>query len=297
MKLLVHFHLYYHDQLPWFLDKLSNLSGCDYDLVVTYVEENGASRRALSEFKPDTKFVKVDNLGYDIWPFISVVKSVDLAKYDCVLKIHTKAPLKEVIHLGGRRLTGSMWRDDMVNSLIGSTETVLSNLLAFATDPQVGMICDVRYYVRTEFWEDRFNLVCELRRLGFKTRERRFCAGTMFLIRPEALRYLQSDKIGPEHFNGKMESHSRGSMAHIYERIFSIAVPACGYRVMTVGLAPGRKTLYIVRSRFSSVIKFILSIERKGDRQAKVLTILGFRFRLDDGPGTALHTTRLRRTR
>lgn len=297
MKLLVHFHLYYHDQLGWFLERLSNLSGFDYDLVVTYVEENQVSLSAIRELNPGAKFIKVSNQGYDIWPFIQVIKSVDLDRYACVLKIHTKAALNELIHIGGRRVTGFTWRDNLVDTLIGSPETVLENLRVFASNPEVGMICDVRYYIRTEFWEDRFNLVTELRRLGFKTRERRFCAGTMFLIRSEALEYLKSEKIGPELFGGEMLSHSRGSMAHIYERILSIAVPAGGYRVMTIGLPPGKKALYLAHVRMSSLVKLIFSLERRGDRQAKVLTVFGFRFRLDDGPGTSLHTTRLHRTR
>ena len=286
MRLLVHFHLYYHDQLEWFLLRLANLSGCDYDLVVTYVEDRPESRMALAAFKPDTRFVPVENIGYDIWPFIQVVKSVDLARYDCVLKIHTKAPLKETIHLGGRRLRDCMWRDNLVESLIGSPETVLSNLRTFCEDPRVGMVCDVRFYITEEFREDGQALDRELERLGLKTGERRFCAGTMFMIRPEALGYLKSGLVGPEMFRGKMSSHSAGSMAHVYERVLSIAVPGCGYTVQTVGYSEGKKLRYFARLKCSSLLKFVFSLERKGEHKAKFMTVFGFRFQLDDGPGT-----------
>lgn len=35
MKILVHLHLYYQEMLDEMLAYVANLSGCDYDLVVT----------------------------------------------------------------------------------------------------------------------------------------------------------------------------------------------------------------------------------------------------------------------
>ena len=38
-KLLVHLHLFYHDQLDWFVSRLKNIT-CDYDLWITVTEKN-----------------------------------------------------------------------------------------------------------------------------------------------------------------------------------------------------------------------------------------------------------------
>lgn len=296
MKLLVHFHLYYHDQLPWFLEKLGNLTGFDWDLVVTWTEENPASRESLVALKPDVRFVMVPNSGYDIWPFIHVVKTVDLDRYDCVLKLHTKAPFRKAMHVAGHRLKGYEWRDMLVNPLIGSPGTLLDNLLVFKHEPDVGMICSAKMFITTELKEDRHILARELRRLGLSTQERHFCAGTIFLARPAVLEYLRSDKIQQEMFADKMQSHFRGSMAHVYERIFSIAVPALGYKVKLVGTSRGSMLFSDLLKTVMRPFRYCLSIERLGDSAAKYITVFGFRFRIDDGPGTPVKIRRLRRS-
>lgn len=295
MKLLVHLHLYYRDQLPWFIGKLNNLTGFDWDLVVTGAYDDPDSRKALEALKPDVRFVKVPNMGYDIWPFIHVIKTTDLSGYDCVLKIHTKAPFLNTIHLAGQRLSGYDWRDILVNPLIGSTEIVLENMILLRHNPRVGMLCSAKMFIRTEFKEDRRLLTRELRRLGLLTADRRFCAGTMFIARPAVLEYLKSDKISQEMFSEQMQSHFRGSMAHVYERILSIAVPALGYKVKTVGVSRSGKVASSLCDMVGKPLKYCFNIERMRDSEAKYLTLMGFRFRLDDGPGTPMRIRRLRR--
>ena len=65
MKLLVHEHIYYHDQVDYIIKKLSKISDCDWDLYVTYAEYNESTEKKLKKFKPDTHFIKVKNvLGF-----------------------------------------------------------------------------------------------------------------------------------------------------------------------------------------------------------------------------------------
>lgn len=294
MKLLVHLHLYYRDQLPWFIGRLNNLTGFDWDLVVTGACDPD-SRKALQQLKPDVRFVEVPNVGYDIWPFIYVVKTTDLSIYDCVVKLHTKAPFLKTMHVAGQHLSGYDWRNILVDPLIGSTEIILDNMILLRHNPRVGMLCSAKMFIRTELKEDRRLLTRELRRLGLSTPDRRFCAGTMFMARPAVLEYLKSDKICQEMFSEQMQSHFRGSMAHVYERILSIAVPALGYRVKPVGVSRSG----MVASGFLDIVqkpfKYCFNVERMRDSEAKYLTLMGFRFRLDDGPGTPIRIRRLRR--
>ena len=51
-KVLVHIHLFYHDQLNWFLSRLKNIT-CDYDLWVTVTENNKATTQKIKKFKKD----------------------------------------------------------------------------------------------------------------------------------------------------------------------------------------------------------------------------------------------------
>ena len=70
MKIAVHLHLYYFNQLPKVLSYLKSLEGIDYDLFVTMVQENKDVEQQLKTFNPNTNIFVVENRGYDIGPFI-----------------------------------------------------------------------------------------------------------------------------------------------------------------------------------------------------------------------------------
>ena len=125
MKLLVHLHIYYHNQVDYFIKKLSNIHGCDWDLIVTYVEENNESFNKIKNFKPDAQFKKAENIGYDVWPFIQVLRQIDLNDYDYIIKLHTKncSSKPDIFNK-----TGYYWRDHLVNPLIGSKRIFKSNV-------------------------------------------------------------------------------------------------------------------------------------------------------------------------
>ena len=119
-KILVHLHLYYHNQIDYFIGKLKNICNCDWDLYVTICEENEESKNKILQLKPDAKIIKVENIGYDIWPFIQVCRMVNLDDYDYVLKIHTKN-YRAKSHLfkeANVKIKGYSWRDDLVNAYI-----------------------------------------------------------------------------------------------------------------------------------------------------------------------------------
>ena len=58
-RLLVVLHVYYHEQVDWFIDRLSNIAGCEWDLIVTFSEDSLKSRRKFQSFKPDARFLVV----------------------------------------------------------------------------------------------------------------------------------------------------------------------------------------------------------------------------------------------
>ena len=60
-KVLVHLHLYYQDQLLYFLEKLKNINNCTWDLVITVCEHNEEIKQKILEFKPDAQIILVKN--------------------------------------------------------------------------------------------------------------------------------------------------------------------------------------------------------------------------------------------
>ena len=114
-KLLTVLHVFYHEQVDYFIDKLMNINGIDWDLVVTYSSYSAETEAKLKDFKPDVKMVQVGNAGYDVWPFIQVIQNVDFSEYDYVLKLHTKGQSKQ--RLNGLNFKEWLWRDLLVNAI------------------------------------------------------------------------------------------------------------------------------------------------------------------------------------
>ncbi len=286
-KVLVQFHVYYHDQTDYFIEKLRNINGCEWDLYVTMNRHDATTEKKLTDFKPDVKIIQVENRGYDLWPFMKVIKSVNLDDYDYILKLHTKNGDCRTNRINGLGLKNYEWRNELVNSLLKSPVLFRKLLDTFEKRPEVGLICSHLLYKKVSegLPEDLSELDRELDRLGLDVKERKFCAGTIFMARTRPYKLFQDNKaVSLGTFSEQSRTHSIGSMAHVYERILTMAVSAAGYKVHPV-IIDWPKSLYVIlERRVDPVIQQIFSIQRLGEDRIKVLTILGIHFRLQGGP-------------
>lgn len=279
--LLVIFHLFYPDQLNWFLGKLSNINGCQWDLIVTGPPKSKEAKEAILSLKPNTVFHDTDNVGYDIWPFFSALKTIDIEDYSCIVKLHTKKPnFNRTIHLGGLRLRGYKWRDVMVNAFLKDSGRFSKAMKIMEDNPKVGMICSRELYTGLDFQEDKEALDLEMERIGLNTPERRFCVGTIMLLRAEVLSSFPLSKISASMFPLESESDSGGTIAHVYERILSLLAPACGYSVCTLSSVPGYELRMKIRGMVKPVSTFIFNIDREGPERVKYLTVFGMKIKL-----------------
>lgn len=282
VKLLVIFHLYYEDQLDFFLEKMHSINGCEWDLIVTGPEHDENVWSRISEFKPGAVFLTTSNVGYDIWPFIAAIKSVRLEDYDLLLKLHTKNSNICGTRVNGIRMRGYEWRDILVGGLLGSG-TVFKNALDSFDDPSVGLVCNrtILKEVSNGLYEDLRPLEEELAYLGITTEDRHFCAGTMFMARVMPYKILQSDKVVESKFAAGV-SHARGSMAHIYERIISILVADAGYVPLGLSVDSFRDFRVRLHDMFTPVLSWVFALSRKGEESHKYLTIFGFDIKIVD---------------
>ena len=243
--LLVHLHLFYKEQLDFMINKLKNISNCKWDLYVTMPVENNEIEEKLKKFKPNTKIIIVDNIGYDIWPFIQVVQSINLDNYDYILKIHTKN-YQQQLWLNEFIKEGFWWRNELINALLKSKKQFKKNLLTFSNKSDCGMICSqiMLWDIENHWPEDTYLLEEELKFLNFKSHYKHFCAGTMFIARANIFKFLQNKKINAQCFPKSLCTKETGTRAHTYERIFSIAVDEFGYKIYTYK----NKKEYIIKS-------------------------------------------------
>lgn len=281
-RVLVYLHLYYHGQLPYFLQKIASVNGCAWDLVVTVSKQDAETERLLRAFRPDVTILPVENVGYDIWPFIAMLRSVDLSRYDYVLKLHTKNRNEVRNRVNGLNLRGFRWRNLLVDALLRSPRQFASVLSKMESDPQAGIACNAALIKKPSIGlaEDTDLLVAEMERLGLHPADRRFCAGTMFLSRIAPFERLVDADLTPDYFETVSLSHSMGTKAHVYERILSFVVLDAGYHFVPIASHPLALLKVRIHDLLNPLLHWVFSLERRGAERVKYLTILGMEFRL-----------------
>lgn len=284
--ILVHLHLYYHEQIDYMISKLKNITNCNWDLYVTFCEENEETNKKILDFKPEAKILMVENNGYDVLPFIRVIKSINLEDYDYILKIHTKNFQEKPNELGKK---GFWWRDELIDVLLKSKNRFKHNLDVLK-QKDYGMVCSALMF-RTisgnkQFPEESDFFDMEFERLNFTTKDRDFCAGTMFIAKADIFKFLQSENIKARDFECIQSTCSKGSLAHVYERILCVAVSEAGYKIFPkvnkVEIVNLLNSKRLEKPDFYFLKNFIFSIniENFNNKIYKVLTILGYKFKL-----------------
>jgi len=184
-KILIHLHLYYKDQADMFAQKIkSALTGHDvtYDLFITTNEINIETKQIFISFKPDTKFIIVKNIGADIFPFITVLNSVDLNYYDYLIKLHTKKVTDKVYCPSCfYYIEHKFWRDYLTQFL--TLENMKKILMRFEQDKELGMVADHRIILKNA--DNKF----------------KYPAGTMFIARAHIFNSLKQVNFDESKFS------------------------------------------------------------------------------------------------
>ncbi len=282
MKLLVHLHIYYYNQIPYFIKKLSNISGVDWELFITEIKHDKQIEKSFNSLHTKIHYMETENIGYDIWPFIAVIKSVNLDDYDLILKLHTKSWKESRDKINGFRLPGFKWRNELVNSLLHDRNHFLNLINMFQQNNRLGLVCSDWLYKKqtNSACDDLPTLYRESTRLGLYNLSQYFCAGTMFLARACLYKFLQTNNISPDLFYEKAKSGSYGSMSHTYERILTMIPKNYSYTVKTVKTNIFRSHYIKLTKMVNLILAWTFSISRIGKDRIKYITILGIRFRL-----------------
>lgn len=229
-KLLVHLHLYYHDQTDYFMDKLSNIT-VPFKLIVTMTDENGEIRnRILSEY-PDAQVIIVENAGYDVYPFFQAMKQVDLSQYEYILKLHTKNQRKK-LHVNHLHFRGYGFRDNLILPLVGSKKNFDIALDSITSSDKVGIVCPRFFLLKKEAPANRpmTERLCNEYGIPFSS-DVPFCSGTMFLCRREIIQFLLKNNYTADDYGRQLKTGNVGSLAHSMETMFGIACDHLGYHV------------------------------------------------------------------
>ena len=239
MKTLVVAHIYYPQLWPELAECIRNIDG-ERDLMVTFIDD--ASVIAAKSDFPEAKFFKSENRGFDIWPFLQAVATVDLSAYDCIVKLHTKRDVEKECDwsFNNCRFNGSLWRNHLL--AFCRTPEAWRRTRARLSEPGTGMVADRHVIVRRRDFPWASVRACfddavaDIRSIPgckpFDARTAQYVSGTMFAVRPEPLVFLLRKTFSPELFD--VSSHDREGQivyAYLVENLFGLAVSAVGMRL------------------------------------------------------------------
>jgi len=262
MKLAVIVHDFYPELRPEIDACLANLDE-PYELFVT---DAGS-----------------DNRGFDVWPFLRMLDTLDLEEFTHILKLHTKRDVKRPVGFNGMTVAGAMWRNWLL-SIVRTSEAWAETKARIAA-AGVGMVAAAECILdrwATEGREERtmFDEAVQEASRRFVMpatafRMANFVGGTMFLARSEALRPLQG-RFRAEDFDVSNTAHLSNSFAHLAERLIGFSVSAAGLRIECPAgnLAVRRRGFRLLQ--FRCALKDFLYQDRltsRGRRLIKVIRI------------------------
>ncbi len=230
----IQLHLYYTDLTEEFAAYFENIP-FTFDIFVSMTDKSkeGYVRQRFEKVKNADKVVIkfVPNRGRDVAPFI-VSFGKEISGYDYVCHIHSKKSL----FTGGEQ---TEWRKYLLDSLMGSDETVRCNFYALANEEKVGLLYPDSFkcmpYWGHTWLQNRaagrqllnminVNASCEENYIDYPM-------GTMFIAKTEAIRQFLESGLKTEDFP-KEAGQTDGTIAHAFERCLGIVCRHNGFNVL-----------------------------------------------------------------
>jgi hypothetical protein len=226
-------HIYYEDTWPDIAEVLKRLT-IPFDLIVTTVPGRERLIEAVRRDFPHADIEVMENRGRDVRPFLVLLERGRLDRYAYVCKVHGKKSSD-----GGRMsYMGSLWRRRLLFDLLAAPGLAEAIVERFERDRSIGMIgprafrLPSKTYSEELAWSVNRPTVLELAaRMGVPAERFRldFFGGTMFWVRPEALRPLR--ELGLAETFAEEKALLDGGLEHATERLFATSVVAAGYRL------------------------------------------------------------------
>jgi lipopolysaccharide biosynthesis protein len=225
--ILVHIHIFYAGIWPELKQCLHSISDFTYDLYVTISQDNINLRTEIISFNPSANIRIMENIGYDIWPFINILNGVDLDKYSFIIKLHTKGTGNGLEILDNYyNVSGNLWRKYCFIPF-KNKNNFEKCLTAFEKDDKLGMVANYRLIMHSEKIPQAKKYFKEF---DLSLSDFTFVAGTMFIARANIFKALKNLNLSSDNFE-KTNKNIKVQTAHIFERLSGYIVSAQGYKI------------------------------------------------------------------
>ena len=226
--ILVHCHIFYEDLWKELSEYINNIT-VPFDLYVTMVQKHPMLQKQINKQFPKAKIEIVENLGFDVGPFIHVLKKVNLNDYSYIIKLHTKRNMANNVYINGFNVGLENWRTYLTDFL-NSKEKFNKLLEQFENNTDVGMHANYRIIYKEKaryskrISDKYYDLFSKL-----KIKNTHFVAGTMFMVRAKLFKIVQQANISILDF--EKPDHRKNTLAHYFERYFGWVITSQGYKI------------------------------------------------------------------
>jgi lipopolysaccharide biosynthesis protein len=229
------FHCYHEDIVGEIVEQHLKQHGSEADAIITIKPDATVEcLQYLSKSLENVLFLREENRGRDIRPFLKALVVLQRYGYDYGCKIHTK----KSPHLGD----GASWRDALIDSLLGAESSVDQAVRLFSTEPDIGLLAPRSSLMDLGVKDTHNGNIDWLRRLLYRLGRPDlvggydivFPAGSMYWFRVSALAGL--DQLAEDAFELEVGQRD-GTLAHAIERIVTLYAWQRGYRTREVQLS------------------------------------------------------------
>lgn len=221
-RILVVLHFFYINSINEVVEYLKNLDCYNYDLIVTYPDvcDYKEMKEKILKIKKKAKFVKCDNRGYDVGPFLKVINSTNLSKYDIVIKLQTKSTNKKIF-VYDQFFKDRDWFKNLWDGVIGGF-SVHRTIRKLRKDSKYGLVAAENLIINDPKHKQELvrETLLNYHKIDYVDNYK-FVAGSCFAIKSECLDKIRELNIGIEEF--EKTKYGFFSLAHVIERAICFA--------------------------------------------------------------------------
>lgn len=226
-KVAVVVHFFYQEIWPSIERRLKTIPPGVGLFITCPAEKLELASRLIYKNFPYARIIASKNLGMDIFPFLSIVPILANEGYEIVFKLQTKK---------GQNQLGELWRDVMLDSLIGDGDNFLRIADSMLSDKTIAISGPGSFYLSAGRQMmnnlDHLKAIVDILKIDEKILDSEwgFFAGSMFCARVNALLALTN------HFNLNSnielnEYKLDGNIEHALERFFGLLPQITGGKI------------------------------------------------------------------
>lgn len=242
-RIAVVLHLFYDQSWVEIKEYLKNLDAYSFDLYITVTEGriSQATLDDIQKYHDSAKVTVCPNMGFDLAPFLRVLKTLDLDDYDIVIKLQSKSTKRSWIYIYDQLFLRRDWFVNLFEGVLGA-DVVHTTVDKLRNDSKTGLVAAENLIVRDPLHKRQMIAKTAKERNMEVPEDYRFVAGTCFAVKAACLKNIQELDIAGEDFSSG--TTSRGlSFGHYLERYICCTVQLQGLEYYGNSVCTGRRAM------------------------------------------------------